>query len=618
MATAPVLTGCAPAESGSDTCHRGCAGASGTAGNPTSGGGSGGDSAGSGGDGAGSAGATTAGAPSGSGGAPGGSSGAAGMTTAGTAGTSAGAGSGGSAGAPDEKPPATLLGDVTFSQPSQAFEGQLSVELGTTVVDARIRYTTDRSLPTAASTLYAGSPVVIAATTELRAQAFVADAASGAASTALYVQRTFDATSDVPLVILDGYGLGEPADKEVWADAAIMIFEPSAGVAKLSNLPTLAARAGHHIHGSSSATFPQKPYRIELRDNAGLDLDYPVLGMPSDSDWVLIAPYYDRALVRNAFVYDLGRDMGLSAPRTSRVELYVNHEDRALEASDYAGVYYVTETIKNQKDRTQLKQLTEADTVLPAISGGYIMKFDWAVAESPTLTCTGSPVAGSGDGTCWDDLEVVDPSPLGPEQAAWLTTYVQAFHDSLHTTPVGDYASAIDLPSFVDNFIVNELTKNLDEFTRSAYYNKDRDGKLKAGPLWDYNFALGCGRPNNMSPESWQYPEAASEPGHMRRGASDWYPRLVTDPAFMAAVAARWQSLRQGLLSDAALDQRITALAMPLTAAAARDSERWPVSSVFGGGQSYEGPTATTWTGQVQAIRDWLPKRTAWMDAQLK
>jgi hypothetical protein len=331
--------------------------------------------------------------------------------------------------------------------------------------------------------------------------------------------------------------------------------------------------------------------------------------MPPESDWALVAPYYDRALIRNTFMYGLGRDMGLQAPRVAYAEVYVNHENRALSASDYAGVYYVTETIKNSKARTNLKQLEPSDTTLPALSGGYIIKFEWGVSEPPTLPCVGAPpINNRGTGSCWTDLEVVDPEPLAAEQLSYLSGFIQSFHDSLHTKPLGDYASAIDLPSFIDYFIINELSRSLDEFTRSAYFFKDRDGKLTAGPLWDYNFALNCGRPTSMAVEGWQYP--------LRPGASDWFPRLVTDPAFMSAVGARWKVLRQTLLAEAAIEARISALVAPLALAAARDNQRWPVAEVFSSSQQYSGPTAPTWEGQVQAIRDWIPQRLAWMDSQ--
>jgi hypothetical protein len=90
----------------------------------------------------------------------------------------------------------------------------------------------------------------------------------------------------------------------------------------------------------------------------------------------------------------------------------------------------------------------------------------------------------------------------------------------------------------------------------------------------------------------------------------------MSDPAFVAAVGARWKSLRQGLLSEAAIEARIDALVAPLSQAAARDLARWPVAQVFSSAQQYSGPSASDWQGQVDAIRAWIPRRMAWMDTQ--
>jgi hypothetical protein len=541
-----------------------------------------------------------------------GSTNAAGNSSAGTSGgASAGTTSGGTGGVAGTAGGPAVVDGVAFSVPSQAFEGQLAVALSTTLANAEIHYTQDRTLPTLASALYANQPLTISATAELRAQAFVAGVPTGPVGIAIYILREFDASSDIPLVIVDGFGLGEPTDQDVFVDAAVMVFEPQNGEAKLSNLPTIAAHAGWHVRGQSSASFPKTPYRVELRDAQGEDVDYPLLGMPADSDWALIPPYTDRSLMRNPFVYELGREMGMTAPRVKFAEVYVNHAQRAVQSDDYAGVYWVTETIKNSKDRLNLQQLRETDTTLPAISGGYIMKFDWNVSEEPTLPCTGSPPSLSEEGAhCWTDLEVVDPDPLVPEQAAWITDYVQRLHDSLQTTPLGDYAAMMNVPSFVDYFIISELTRNLDAYTRSAYYHKDRDGVLTAGPLWDYNYALDAGRATNRNAEGWQY---LTEPQTTREGGSNWIPRLASDPAFMALVSARWKELRRGVLADAALETRVMAMTAPLTAAAERDLVRWPVdSNMIAGG----GPSDPTWSGQVQAILTWLVARTTWLDAQ--
>jgi hypothetical protein len=202
---------------------------------------------------------------------------------------------------------------------------------------------------------------------------------------------------------------------------------------------------------------------------------------------------------------------------------------------------------------------------------------------------------------------VVDPEPLGPEQADFLAGYIQQFHDSLHTEAFAEYSQYIDVASFVDVFIVNELTRNLDAYTRSAYYHKERGGPITAGPLWDFNLTLGMGFGTNRDVVGWQFED--------RNVASDWYRLLGTDPEFLALVSQRWQALRQTLLSEEQLARRIDALIAPLENAAVRDFERWTVADVSEG--FFQIPPDPTWEGQVQAIREWLGERLSWLDSQL-
>jgi hypothetical protein len=520
------------------------------------------------------------------------------------------------------EPAPSLAGDIGFSVPSGTFQGALTLTLTTPLEGAEVRYTIDGSVPGPDALLYDGTALSFEDTRQIRAQAYADGVPVGAPGSALYIARTFDVTSDLPLIIVEGYGGGKPIDPEVYLDMAFMVFEPSEGRAALSALPSLATRGGYHVRGQSSASFEQAPYRIELWDNASEDADHPLLGMPAEADWALIGPFVDRSLIRNAFVYGLGRDMGLSAPRFAFAEVYVNAEDRALQPGDYQGIYMLVETIKNHPDRLDLAQLDESDTAPEDVTGGYIFKFDWAASEEPTLACSGAdPLGGGGFGaggfgqpapvdesaTCWTDLEVVDPEPLAPAQAAYLTGYVQQFHDVLHDGSFEQYRELIDLESFVDVFIINELTRNLDAYTRSAFYYKERDQPLTAGPLWDFNLTMGVGFGTNLDVVGWQFED--------RNVASDWFRILGVDPAFMAQVSTRWQELRQTLLSQEQLDRRVDDLIAPLAAAAVRDFERWPVS--VAAGSFFQIPADPTWEGQVQVIRDWLVERSAWLDSQL-
>ncbi|MDG4798017.1 CotH kinase family protein [Micromonospora sp. WMMD1082] len=498
-----------------------------------------------------------------------------------------------------------LVGDIRFSVPSGTFSGEVSVSLSTTISGAQIRYTTDGRLPTAQSPLYADAPVRLTRSTQLRAQAFVGQTASGAPGTAMYVARNTTTAHDLPVLLIDSYGAGRP-DREYF-DAATMIFEPGGGTTSLAAAPAVATRAGFRLRGQSSSTFDKTPYRIEFWDNEDDDADYPVLGMPADSDWVLRGPFTDKALIREAFIYDLGRQMGLPAPRYAFAEFYLNTDAGPVGADDYMGVYMIVETIKNSKNRLDLKQLRDDDRTLPRITGGYIWKFEWMAAEEPTLPCSG-PAA-----TCWNYLEVADPSPLQPEQRDWLRNHIQEFHNVLRAPnfadPVSGYRAYIDVGSFIDQLIINELSREMDSYIRSAYFYKDRDTKIFAGPLWDYDLTFGVGGFfNNDQTSGWQYQQVRQPL------ANDWYTQLMRDPAFVNEVRLRWQTLRRGPLSDASLQSRINALTAPLANGAQRNFQRWPnlTTPMIG---FFMTPTAPTWQGQVQYMRDWMLRRAAWLDS---
>jgi hypothetical protein len=281
-----------------------------------------------------------------------------------------------------------------------------------------------------------------------------------------------------------------------------------------------------------------------------------------------------------------------------------------MASGDYAGVYLLVETIKNNKQRLDLEQLKPKDITLPALSGGYIFKFELYAAEPPTLTCTGAVP------TCWKDLEVIDPEPLLPAQQTWLTQYIQSFHDALngpsYMDPAAGYAAYVNPATFVDQIIIHELGRNMDAYVRSQYFHKDRDAKISAGPLWDYDLTFDVGGLfDNRNIEGWQHEQSA-----VRDEVNNtWFQRLLSDPAFTAQVVARWKELRRGLLSEAQVDARIDMLTAGLANAAARNFARWPILTDARVGP-FDTPTQSTWQGQVEAMRSWAKARMAWLDAQ--
>jgi hypothetical protein len=442
-----------------------------------------------------------------------------------------------------------------------------------------------------------------------------------------------DATHDLPVIILDSYGSGKLPTAEAqrqFVDVAYLALDPgSAGSAKLSQTPTVVSNAAFHVRGNSSAMFDKVPYRLELRNEAGDDRDCPVLGMPSESDWAMVGPHADKTLVHNNFVYELARDMGLAAPRVKLAEVYVNTDLQPLAADDYQGVYQIVETIKNQKNRLDLKQLDESKVSSTELTGGYIFSFEWAITPENPLECP------SGTTKPWKSMELVDPVPVATQQKDYLTQHLVSFHNALRGSNITDattgYPAYIEPKTWIDQIILNEFTRNMDAYVRSQYFYKDRGAKINAGPAWDFDLIAGTGLKSgamaNFAAEGWGYEGNASRmdpsgstggmPGPTSAGTSDWFLILLKDATFKSQLVARWKTLRGTLLADSAIASRIEGLTKNLGPAAERNFKKWDILSKAQV-PPFDTPTEATWTAQVTYMKTWLQKRAAWLDGQWK
>ncbi len=488
--------------------------------------------------------------------------------------------------------------DVRFSVPSGVFSEPFALELATDGSQAPIHYTRDGSDPGPDSPRYEG-PILVDAPGVVSARAFADGRAPGAIGRGRYVAITAELAahrSSLPILLVDRLGQGDIPHGS-YASGLFLSFEdgdPSAP-------PDLVSRVAIRVRGASSAGQPKRPYRIELRDAAGDDLGAALLGMPADADWVLHAPFTDKSLLRNKLFYDLGRELGLASPRAELCELYVNHDGGPIGPADLRGVYLLVERIEINPDRVAVAELSAGDDAPDHVSGGYLMKFEASVARPPIVPGFGS-------------LEVFGAPSAA--QLAWLGAHLAAFRDVLGGQDFADpelgYAAWIDTPSFIDLLVINELSRDQDAYVRSAYFHKDRGGLVTAGPLWDYNLVAGTGGYfDNTNTEGWQWQH------RYNAGEHGWFVRLMEDPAFAAAFAARWRALRAGLLSDAGIADRIERYAAPIGDAATRNFELWDnlgEQRVNG----FESPTAPTWAGQLEALRDWLRRRSAWIDAELE
>lgn len=500
--------------------------------------------------------------------------------------------------------------DVQFSHPDGVFSDDFQLTL-TAEAGELIRYTTDGSNPDASSPLFSGS-IAVDTTQQLRARAYGSAGQVGRIVTATYVKSSVavtDFTSDLPIIVLDNLG-GEVPDRE-FQDSTFALYDvdPATGLSSLSNPADLTSLSGQHRRGRSTFGQPKLNLRIELRDSAGDDQSRSLLGMPSESDWALYAPWtIDRAMVRHSLMYDLGRQAGSWAPRTRFVEVYSNYDGGDLSANDYVGVYVLMEVIKRDGNRVDIAELTPTQNSEPDITGGYILQID--------IPEPGDAAWDSARGFPQGNAQFIPVEPEGVDlaqaQADYIRDYVDEFEDALFgpnfTDPDLGYQAYFDAEAAIDFHLLNTFAANPDAFRLSTYLTKDRGEKLAFGPLWDFDRGLGPDEDDRAAdPTQWMSDEAYL-------WVTQYWNRLFDDANFEQRWVDRWQELRQTVFSDSNLQATLRGQTDQLAEAQARNAARWGAGIAPNGGPlSTEGGG---WAGEVSHLENWLLARVAWIDTQ--
>lgn len=377
----------------------------------------------------------------------------------------------------------------------------------------------------------------------------------------------------------------------------------------------------------SYIVFPKKSYGFEMRNESSQEVSAAILGLPGDEDWILYAAANDFTLCRNVLIYQLSNEINRYAARTKWVELEVNNE--------YRGAYVLMEKIKRGSNRINITKLLDIDNTEPAITGGYILKIDktdgddWGdhmvytedISFRSNYSVTGQVLNydpyGSKQG---EETYFLYDSPkasnITSQQKEYIKNYVNAFEAALLAeTFIGEtrtYPDYIDVNSFVDYFILNELSANPDAYRLSTFLYKNRGGKLTIGPVWDFDFAFG--NDSRSIEQGWIYQFNTSNPwdGWL---VQFWWPKLMEDPLFKQAIKTRWTALRGTKLKDQYIYSIIDGYAEELTSngVVARNFTKWEEFDVE--------PTTTklntAYQTEIDEMKDWINGRLAWMDQQI-
>ena len=512
---------------------------------------------------------------------------------------------------------------ATFSRAPGTYTTNFNLTLSGAISGQQIRYTTNGSLPDASSTLYSG-PFQINSSTVVRAR--IVDPSTGSlglVSAAGYEKldatvSNYNATgqafqSSLPVLVLNNRGGGEIPNDNIARSARLQVFDRGgSGYASLAvtSPPVLTMNVGVKLRGSSSSGFPKKSYGMEFLSEGEAETDAPLLGMPSGSDWALISCYdFDRAFMRNAWVYEASRRAGRWAPRTRLVEVYFNQDGDTLEYGDYRGVYVLCESVRRGADRIDIAGLELSDTTAPGVTGGYIFKVDRKDGDEFSWRTTRSlPLAGTGG----DGLVIHRPKlpDLASQQSTYLVNHFQQFEDTLFTEAAGgfatrNYRSFIDSTSWVDHNIFCAFAKNVDALRLSAYFHKDRGGPMVAGPLWDFDRSANSTDGRDDLTNTWN-----GIPDSTNFFTFGWWEKLFQDTEFRQLYVDRWQALRRGPLATAQFHGVLDGFLSEFKSSdadhpARRDYARW-----------YGSPTANNIDTETGNLKTWLATRATWIDSQ--
>lgn len=389
-------------------------------------------------------------------------------------------------------------------------------------------------------------------------------------------------------------------DKKNYVPCTVVIEDPDGAYWDTPRFEKTITENGIRGRGNTTWDMPKKPYKIKFDEKVSL------FGFGEDKEWVLLANYADKTLLRNVVAMKLSKIVGMPwTPAMLPVEVYLNDE--------YLGCYTFSEHKKVSSYRVDLDIAGENDNSGDAVTGDYYMEIEQNQDET---TCFWSEVCGI-------PMMFSDPEEPTSAQLQYVKNYFKEAETALmgqnFTDAANGWQKYIDIESFAKAYIVNELTKNIDgNMRKSSFITKEKGKKLEMYHLWDYDLALGnCNYLDDEfgasdGPEGWyikDYSWARYAPWGYH---VNWFTRLTDDPAFCAKVKEIWTSNYNELKNiPAFIDQ----MAKIMDDAQKRNFTRWNILN------THVWPNVVvkgTYAGEVQYLKEYYTQRFNWLDPRFK
>lgn len=407
--------------------------------------------------------------------------------------------------------------------------------------------------------------------------------------------------SNLPIVVIEtDNGVTIPDEPRVYGNMKIIWHQDGSRnyLTDVNNPEFLNynGRISIEIRGSSSQMLPKKPYGLTtLQADDETNNNVSLLGMPKENDWVLNSLAFDQTGMRDVLSYELSERLGQYASRRVYCEVVINN--------DYKGLYAFMEKIKVDDNRVNVEKMDATCNSYPEITGGYITKADKTTGNDPVAWTMQGYGSGWWGGTSTDFIHhYPKPSEITNSQ----NNYIHGVFNELaskagsHDTSItSGIPSVIDIPSFVDFMIIAELSSNVDVYQLSTFFHKDRKGKLRAGPVWDYNLTFGHDEFGYRSRyDVWQFDNQDNN------GPRFWKDLFDTDE-FKCYLAKRWFEVTAegNFMSYSALCDRMDEIDAWITEAVGRDNQRWS--------------KMTQHVSEVQSMKTWIQQRINWLNSNI-
>jgi len=387
--------------------------------------------------------------------------------------------------------------------------------------------------------------------------------------------------SHLPLVVIDTGGVEIPnykyydlvtdsfmetEGKDPYVHMRISIIDNGGPVNTLADAPTVASEGKIKIRGNTSSTprFPKKQYTLKLETGEGEKNPLSLMGMTAADTWILNGTQLDKSYMRNYLAMNTGGELDPYTPDMRYCEAVMKNGG----TYEYMGLFILYEKIEQGPGRVDIPEVDSP----PALSDrSYIVLRDRRSQSAYNLSVHSTQYQRDNN---WISLEYPSMRKVTPEYWEYIQADIQEIEAVLYSGEYKEfirYRELLDVDSFVDYWIINEFFTNYDAGWNSTYLYKQPDGTVAIGPFWDFDGGLDNYRDGLLVMELTVMQQAP------------WFDRLFTDDWFVEQVVTRYRQLREELLNEEVLEQKVADISAFIHKPVQRDMSRW--SALYNGEQ---------------------------------